>query len=142
MRFVFLSQGNMDQFSMLLDHDADPSMGLDKTGRNLLHLLATLCTEHDLRRHMKIVLKKVRNTNGNLKIYTVNPLLSPPGGAYFFQALLKEGLIERGRLKERRGLFNLAKCITCSKNLPPVYQQLSRSRTSWTFAYRIIISAV
>ena len=52
---------------MLLDHDADPSMGLDKTGRNLLHLLATMCTEHDLRRHMKIVLKKVRNTNGNLK---------------------------------------------------------------------------
>ena len=69
MKFVFLSQGNMDQFSMLLDHDADPSMGLDKTGRNLLHLLATMCTEHDLRRHMKIVLKKVRNTNGNLKKY-------------------------------------------------------------------------
>ena len=135
MKFVFLSQGNMDQFSMLLDHDADPSMGLDKTGRNLLHLLATMCTEHDLRRHMKIVLKKVRNTNGNLKIYIVNPLLSPPGGI-FFQALLKGSLIERG------GLFNLAKCITCSKNLPPVYQQLSRSRTSWTFAYRIIISAV
>ena len=67
MKFVFLSQGNMDQFSMLLDHDADPSMGLDKTGRNLLHLLATMCTEHDLRRHMKIVLKKVRNTNGKLK---------------------------------------------------------------------------
>ena len=67
MKFVFLSQGNMDQFSMLLDHDADPSMGLDKTGRNLLHLLATMCTEHDLRRHMKIVLKKVRNANGNLK---------------------------------------------------------------------------
>ena len=139
MRFVFLSQGNMDQFSMLLDHDADPSMGLDKTGRNLLHLLATMCTEHDLRRHMKVVLKKVRNTNGNLKIYTVNPLLSPPGGAYFFQALLKEGLIERGgRLKERGGLFNVAKRITCSKNtvvgifswhLPPVYQQLLRSRT-------------
>ena len=83
MKFVFLSQGNMDQFSMLLDHDADPSMGLDKTGRNLLHLLATMCTEHDLRRHMKIVLKKVRNTNGNLKIYTVNPLLSPPGGIFF-----------------------------------------------------------
>ena len=69
MKFVFLSQGNMDQFSMLLDHDADPSMGLDKTGRNLLHLLATMCTEHDLRRHMKIVLKKVRNTKGNLKKY-------------------------------------------------------------------------
>ena len=28
-----------------------------------------------------------------------------------------------------------------SWHLPPVYQQLSRSRTSWTFAYRIIISA-
>ncbi|XP_073244839.1 poly [ADP-ribose] polymerase tankyrase-like isoform X3 [Porites lutea] len=58
-----LSEGNMDQFSMLLDHDADPSMGLDKTGRNLLHLLATMCTEHDLRRHMKIVLKKTKSEN-------------------------------------------------------------------------------
>lgn len=54
------SQGNMDQFSMLLDHDADPSMGLERTGRNLLHMLATRCTEHDLRTHMKIVVKKVK----------------------------------------------------------------------------------
>ena len=45
-------------------------------------------------------------------------------------------------LKERGGLFKFAKRITCSNNLPPVYKQLSRSRTSWTFAYRIIISAV
>lgn len=50
----------MDQFSMLLDHDADPSIGLERTGRNLLHMLATRCTEHDLRKYMKIVLKKVR----------------------------------------------------------------------------------
>lgn len=49
----------MDQFSMLLDHDADPFMGLDKTGRNILHLLASTCTAHDLRTYMKIVLKKV-----------------------------------------------------------------------------------
>ena len=49
----------MDQFSMLLDHDADPSIGLARTGRNLLHMLATECTEHDLRKYMKIVLKKV-----------------------------------------------------------------------------------
>ena len=97
MKFVFLSQGNMDQFSMLLDHDADPSMGLDKTGRNLLHLLATMCTEHDLRRHMKVVLKKVRNTNGNLKIYTVNPLLSPPGGGgIFFSSTFEGGLNREG----------------------------------------------
>ena len=41
---------------------------------------------------------------------TVNPLLSPPG-AYFFQALLREG-----GLKREGGLFNLAKHITCSKN--------------------------
>ena len=54
----------MDQFSMLLDHDADPNMGLDKTGRNLLHLLASRCTANDLRKHMKIVLKKVRTING------------------------------------------------------------------------------
>ena len=67
---------------------------------------------------------------------TVNPLLSPPGA---FQALFFGG---GGLNREGGGLFNLAKCITCSKNLPPVYQQLSRSRTSWTFAYRIIISAV
>ena len=84
MKFVFLSQGNMDQFSMLLDHDADPSMGLDKTGRNLLHLLATMCTEHDLRRHMKIVLKKVRNTNGNLKNIYRKSSIKPPGGLIFF----------------------------------------------------------
>ena len=37
---------------------------------------------------------------------TVNPLLSPPG-AYFFQALLRGGLIERG------GLFNTnTRCAT------------------------------
>ena len=30
--------------------------------------------------------------------------IKPPGGAYFFQALLKGGLIERGGLKERGGL--------------------------------------
>ena len=98
MKFVFLSQGNMDQFSMLLDHDADPSMGLDKTGRNLLHLLATMCTEHDLRRHMKIVLKKVRNTNGNFKNIYRKSSIKPPWGAYFFQALLRGvgGLRERG----------------------------------------------
>ena len=57
-----------------------------------------------------------------------------------------EDCFEKGEKYElsllKGGLFNLAKCITCSKNLPPVYQQLSRSRTSWTFAYRIIISAV
>ena len=105
MKFVFLSQGNMDQFSMLLDHDADPSMGLDKTGRNLLHLLATMCTEHDLRRHMKIVLKKVRNTNGNLKIYTVNPLLSPPGGGIFFSSTFEGGLSREGGLKREGGLI-------------------------------------
>ena len=106
MKFVFLSQGNMDQFSMLLDHDADPSMGLDKTGRNLLHLLATLCTEHDLRRHMKIVLKKVRNTNGNLKIYTVNPLLSPPrGGGHIFSSTFEGGLNREGGLKREGGLI-------------------------------------
>ena len=49
----------MDQFSMLLDHEADPSMGLEKTGRNILHILATRCTDHDLRTYMKIILKKV-----------------------------------------------------------------------------------
>ena len=133
----------MDQFSMLLDHDADPSMGLDKTGRNLLHLLATMCTEHDLRRHMKIVLKKVRNTNGNLKNIYRKSSIKPPGGLIFFTHFWGGGLIERGELKrEGAGLYNFAKRITCSKNLPPVDQLLSRSRTSWTFAYRIIISAV
>ena len=56
--------------------------------------------------------------------------IKPPGALFFSSTF------------ERGGLFKLAKRITCSKNLPPVYQQLSRSRTSWTFAYRIIISAV
>ena len=35
----------------------------------------------------------------NVKQLTVNPLLSP-SGAYFFQALLRGGLIERGDLIE------------------------------------------
>ena len=57
------------------------------------------------------------------------PSFNPPGGAYFFQAILRGG-----------GLFNVAKRITCSKNtvvgifswhLPPAYQQLLRSRTIW-----------
>ena len=37
-----------------------------------------------------------------MKEHTVNRLLSPRGGLFFFQALL------RGGLKERGGLFNLA----------------------------------
>ena len=40
----------------------------------------------------------------NIIILTVNPLLGPPGGVFFFQELL------------RGGLFDLAKRITCSKN--------------------------
>ena len=36
---------------------------------------------------------------------TVNPLLSPGGGAYLFQTHLRGGLIETG------GLFNLAKTM-------------------------------
>ena len=88
-----------------------------------------------------------------LPLNTVNPLLSSPGGLFLsstFEA--GGGLIERGGLKERGGgLINLAKRITSSKNtvvgifswhLLPVYQKLSRSRTSWTCAYTIIISAV
>ena len=55
----------MDQFSMLLDHDADPTMGLDKFGRNILHLLASRCTGHDLRTYTKIVLKKVQIITSN-----------------------------------------------------------------------------
>ena len=55
----------MDQFSMLLDHDADPSLGLDKTGRNILHLLASKCTGNaDLRIFMKVILKKVEIIEG------------------------------------------------------------------------------
>ena len=38
-----------------------------------------------------------------------------PGGAYFFQALLMGG---GGCLKEKGGLFNLAKCINGSKVSP------------------------
>ena len=56
-----------------------------------------------------------RTANKMTDVSTVNPLLSPPG-AYFFQALLRGGLIERGGLKEGGGLFNLAKRITCGKN--------------------------
>ena len=41
------------------------------------------------------------NFKGSTAI-TVNPLLSPPRGGLFFQALLRGGgLIERGGLKER-----------------------------------------
>ena len=49
----------MDQFSMLLDQGADPTIGLENTGRNLLHLLAAKCADRDLRIHMKTILKKV-----------------------------------------------------------------------------------
>ena len=47
---------------------------------------------------------------------TVIPLLSPPGGL-FLSSTFEGGLNrEGGGLKERGGLFNLAKGITCSKN--------------------------
>ena len=55
----------------------------------------------------------------HFNITTVNlSSIKPPGGAYFFQVLLRGGggLIEREGLNERGGLFNLAKRITCSKN--------------------------
>ena len=48
---------------------------------------------------------------------TVNPLLNLPGGLFFSSTF--EGGLNReggGGLKERGGLFNLAKRITCSKN--------------------------
>ena len=49
-------------------------------------------------------------------ILTVNPLLSPPGGL-FFPSTFEGGLNREGwGLKERGGLFNLAKRIICSKN--------------------------
>ena len=50
------------------------------------------------------------NFKGSTAI-TVNPLLSPPRGGLFFQALLRGG-----GLKRKGRLFNLAKRITCSKN--------------------------
>ena len=46
--------------------------------------------------------------HADIKI-TVNPLLSLPGGLFF------SSTFEGGALKERGGLFNLAKHITCSK---------------------------
>lgn len=49
----------MDQFSMLLDHEADPSIGLETTGRNVMHMLASECIEHDMRTYMKTILRKV-----------------------------------------------------------------------------------
>ena len=55
----------MDQFAMLLDHDADPCIGLDKNGRNILHLLASRCTVNvDLRTFLKIIIKKVEVIQG------------------------------------------------------------------------------
>ena len=40
-----------------------------------------------------------------IELFTVNPLLSPPGGLIFFQVLLRGSLIERGGLKEKGGLI-------------------------------------
>ena len=40
----------------------------------------------------------------SLFLYTVNPLLSPPG-AYLFQALLRGGLNREGGLKREGGLI-------------------------------------
>ena len=48
--------------------------------------------------------------------YTVNPLLSPPGGLFFSSIFEGGGFNREGGLKEKGGLFNLAKHITCSKN--------------------------
>ena len=47
----------------------------------------------------------------------VNPLLSSSGWLIFFQALLMGGGVG-GCLKEKGGLFNLAKCINGSKVSP------------------------
>ena len=56
------------------------------------------------------------NFKGSTAI-TVNPLLSPPRGGLFFQALLRGGGLNReGGLKRKGRLSNLAKRITCSKN--------------------------
>ena len=44
---------------------------------------------------------------------TVNPLLSPPGGLFLSSAFEGGG---GGGLKREGGLFNIAKCITSSKN--------------------------
>ena len=41
---------------------------------------------------------------------TVNPLLSRPGGLFL------SSTFEGGGLKREGGLFNIAKCITSSKN--------------------------
>ena len=46
---------------------------------------------------------------------SLNPLLSSPGGAYFFSSIFDGG---GGCLKEKGGLFNLAKCINGSKVSP------------------------
>ena len=46
--------------------------------------------------------------------YTVNPLLSPPGGL-FISSMLEGGFNRGGGLLERGGLFNLAKRITGSQ---------------------------
>ena len=57
-------------------------------------------------------------TNHAITYTTVNPLLSPPGELMFILSTFERGgdLIEKEGLKERGGLFNLAKRITCSKN--------------------------
>ena len=67
----------------------------------------------------KLILK-TENIYTEIYLSTVNPLLSPPG-AYFLQALLRWGGLNReGGLKERGGLFE-AKRINGSK--------VSRGRT-------------
>ena len=45
------------------------------------------------------------------RITTVNPLLSPPGGLFISNQFEEGGLIEKGDLFERRGLFNLEKTM-------------------------------
>ena len=58
-------------------------------------------------------------TNHAITYTTVNPLLSPPEELMFILSTFERGgggLIEKEGLKERGGLFNLAKRITCSKN--------------------------
>ena len=66
--------------------------------------------------------------------YCTENVKSPPGGLFISSTFEGGGVVW---LNGEGGVFNLAET-----HLSPVYQQLSRSKISWTFAYRTVVPVV
>ena len=51
----------MEQVSLLLTHGADAAIGIENTGRNVLHLLASKCMVVGTADHLTSIASKVSN---------------------------------------------------------------------------------